>query len=94
GVRSQRSHTYEIRGPEGRILVEGGFVPEPDEKPVIRYWHGDQYETIDAPVANQYTLMAEDFSDAFLNHRPPRFVPQDAVDNMRAIDMLYASARG
>jgi xylose dehydrogenase (NAD/NADP) len=94
GVRAQRTHTYEIRGTEGRILVEGGFVAEPNEKPVIRYWHGDEYETIDALAANQYTIMAEDFSDAFLNRRPPRFLPQDAVDNMRAIDMLYASARG
>jgi D-xylose 1-dehydrogenase (NADP+, D-xylono-1,5-lactone-forming) len=94
GVRAQRTHSYEIRGTEGRILVEAGFVAEPHESPVIRIWRGDQYEEITIPGVNQYTLMADDFAEALLNNRPPRYVPQDAVDNMRAIDMLYASARG
>jgi D-xylose 1-dehydrogenase (NADP+, D-xylono-1,5-lactone-forming) len=94
GVRAQRTHMYELRGSAGRILVETGFVMEPHEEPIIRYWHGDQYETIKIPGVNQYTLMAEDFADALLDNRPPRYAPQDAVDNMRALDMLYASARG
>jgi D-xylose 1-dehydrogenase (NADP+, D-xylono-1,5-lactone-forming) len=94
GVRALRTHTYEIRGTEGRILVEKGFVMEPHEEPVIRWWHGDEYEEIKMPAVNHYTLMAEDFADALLNHRPPRHAPQDGVANMRAIDMLIASARG
>lgn len=94
GVRAQRTHTYELRGSAGRILVEAGFVMEPHEEPVIRYWHGDQYETIKMPAVNHYTLMAEDFADALIDNRPPRYAPDDAVDNMRALDMLYASARG
>jgi predicted dehydrogenase len=40
-----------------------------------------------------YRLMAEDFSDAILNDRPPLFPGADAVLQMRAIDMLYASAK-
>jgi D-xylose 1-dehydrogenase (NADP+, D-xylono-1,5-lactone-forming) len=94
GVRAQRTHSYELRGSAGRILVETGFVMEPHEEPLIRYWHGDQYETIKIAGVNQYTLMVEDFADALLDNRPPRYAPQDAVDNMRALDMLYASARG
>jgi D-xylose 1-dehydrogenase (NADP+, D-xylono-1,5-lactone-forming) len=94
GVRAHRTHTYDIRGSEGRILVEQGFVVEPHEAPVIRHWHNDAYEEIQMPAANQYTIMAEDFHDALLNKRPPLYSPQDGVDNMRAIDMLYASARG
>jgi xylose dehydrogenase (NAD/NADP) len=93
GLRAYRTHTYEIRGTEGRILVESGFVMEPNEAPTIRYWQGDQYEEIPIPAANHYTLMAEDFADALLNSRPPRFSGQDGVYNMRAIDMLVANAR-
>jgi D-xylose 1-dehydrogenase (NADP+, D-xylono-1,5-lactone-forming) len=94
GVRAHRTHTYDIRGTTGRILVEQGFVMEPKDTPVIRLWRGDAYEAIESPAANQYTIMAEDFADALINNRPPRYAPQDGVDNMRAIDMLYASARG
>jgi predicted dehydrogenase len=35
--------------------------------------------------------MAEDFADALLNNRPPRYAPQDAVSNMKVIDALLAS---
>lgn len=94
GVRSLRTHTYEIRGTEGRILVEKGFVMEPHEEPIIRWWHGEDYQEFKMPAVNQYTIMAEDFADALLNKRPPRYLPQDGVENMKAIDMLIASARG
>ncbi len=94
GFRSIRTHTYELRGTEGRILVEKGFVPEANESTVIRHWHGDDYEEIPIPATNQYTLMAEDFADALLNQRPPRFAPDEGVDNMRVIDMLLGDAKG
>lgn len=93
GLRSHNLHTYDIRGTEGRILVEKGFTVQPKEEPIIRYWKGDQYEEIKMPAVNHYTLMAEDFGDALINKRPPRYMPQDGVGNMRAIDMLLASAR-
>jgi predicted dehydrogenase len=82
---------YEIRGDAGRIVVDKGFVSEPDEHKVIHVWRGDQYEAIPVPAANHYTLMIEDFADALLNNRPPRFDPQDGVENMRVIDRLYES---
>lgn len=90
--RLQWTHTYELRGTEGRIVVEQGFVVPPDNESIIRYWHSDQYEEIKIPAANSYTLMAEDFADALLNKRPPKFPPQDGVRNMEVIDRLYASA--
>ena len=66
---------------------------QPNEEPIIRIWHGDKYEEIKMPAVNHYTLMAEDFADALLNKRPPRFPAQDGVANMRVIDMLLADAR-
>jgi predicted dehydrogenase len=92
GLRAYRAHNYEIRGTEGRIQVDSGFAMEPDEQPVIRHWRGDTYQEIVIPAANHYTLMAEDFADALLNNRPPRFPGQDGVENMRVIDRLLAAA--
>ncbi len=93
GFRQIKTHTYELRGTEGRILVEKGFTVEPDEEPVIRWWRGERCEEIRLPAVNHYTLMAEDFADALLNRRPPRFPAHDGVANMRVIDMLLADAR-
>jgi D-xylose 1-dehydrogenase (NADP+, D-xylono-1,5-lactone-forming) len=90
--RLQWTHMYELRGTEGRIVVEQGFVVPPNEATIIRHWRGDSYEEIKIPAANSYTLMAEDFADALLNKRPPKYLPQDGVSNMAVIDQLYASA--
>lgn len=92
--RATSAHTYEIRGTRGRISVDQAFVMPPNGETVIRYQHDDQDEAIRIAPANSYTLMAEDFADALLNSRPPRFAPQDAVENMRVIDRLYASLPG
>jgi predicted dehydrogenase len=90
-LRTYFTHTYEVRGTRGRITVEQAFVMPPDSETIIRYRHDNQDEVITIPPANSYTLMAEDFADALLNSRSPRFAPQDAVNNMRVIDSLYAS---
>jgi D-xylose 1-dehydrogenase (NADP+, D-xylono-1,5-lactone-forming) len=92
GLHSFRTHTYEIRGAKGRIYVGEGFVAEPYTEPVIQLWQEGAYHQIKITPVNQYTLMAEDFADALLNNRPPRYAPQDGVNTMKAIDMLKAAA--
>jgi len=91
-LRTYRTHTYELRGTQGRIRVDEGFVMSADSETVIHHWQGDDYQQITIPPANSYTLMVEDFADALLNEHPPRFPPQDAVKNMQVIDHLIASA--
>ncbi|MBL8119986.1 MAG: Gfo/Idh/MocA family oxidoreductase [Anaerolineae bacterium] len=93
GLRQQQTHTYELRGTGGRLVVEKGFTVQPLEEPIIRWWKGEAYEEIKLPAVNHYTLMAEDFADALLNKRAPRFAGQDGVENMRVIDALLADAR-
>lgn len=92
-VRTHKAHTYEIRGTKGRIYVGESFVPEANAETVIQYWEGDTYHEYRVAPANQYTLMVEDFADALLNDRAPRFGPYDGVANMQVIDMLKASAK-
>lgn len=84
---------YEVRGSEGRIVLPISYTPNYDHPAEIHYWHQDQYDVIALEPVDQYQLMVEDFADALINQRPPRFDPQDAVDNMTVIDALLASAR-
>jgi predicted dehydrogenase len=92
-LRTAFSNTYEIRGTTGRIHVPMGFVPRADQATHIHYWHDDKYDALEVPPVDQYQLMVEDFADALLNDRAPRFMPDDAVANMRVIDLLLRSAR-
>lgn len=91
-LRAHFTHRYEIRGNEGRIVCEEGFVMPPDRETVIDLYRGDHHEQITIPPANSYQLMVEDFADALLNNRPPQFEAEDGVFNMAVIDALLASA--
>jgi hypothetical protein len=44
------------------------------------------------PVANSYRNMVEDFADALLLARPPRFPMTESVANSEAIDRVLADA--
>lgn len=90
-LRSHLAHSYEIRGSKGRIYVPEAFVMSPLSSTTIHAWLGDTYEAIEIPPANSYTLMAEDFADALINNRPPKYLPQDGVANMQVIDRLLAT---
>lgn len=100
-LRTHFTQTYEIRGTHGRIFAEKAYVPfrpDPAADVVIRLWRSvpgiekEVYEEIRTEKPNQYTLMVEDFADAILNKRRPRFGVEDAIAQMHAIDMLYAAA--
>lgn len=93
-VRTPDRQMVEIRGTKGRIAVDLAFVPPEDEAATFQLWRGKKVEIIAIPATDQYQLMVEDFADALLNDRPPRFPPQDGVANMRVVDRLLASARG
>jgi len=93
GFRSLDRHTYEIRGSEGTLIVDEAFGTPPDASTTIKLWQGEAYQEISFGPANHYVLMAEDFADAILEGRPPRFDAQDAVENMRVIDRMLADAR-
>ena len=81
---------YDLHGTEGRIRVQQPFAIAKDKPTVIEYWHGDEFDEITIAPANQYQLMMEDFADALLNHRAPRFAPEEAVRSMEALEKLVA----
>ncbi len=91
-LRTFFSCSYEVHGSEGRILAPQGVVPGDEDAAIIHHWRGDEYEEIRIPPADHYRLMVEDFADALLEGRPPRFPADDAVRTMEVIDRLLASA--
>lgn len=97
GMRSYRTHGYLLRGSEGTIIVQDGFGPDGDQvtEIVVKRDNGKLRETIriEIPAVDQFQLMVEDFADALLDNRPPRFAPEDAVANMKVLDRLQASIR-
>lgn len=96
-LRANFTHTYQLRGTTGKILVEEGFVVPPDHPSTVRVTEtnaagAETTREIRVAPANSYTLMADDFAQALIDGRAPRWKPQDGVENMRVIDQLYASA--
>jgi len=92
GFRTPFECSYEVWGSTGRIRVPGGVVPGPEAR--IQHWFGDGQRDVAVPWADHYKLMVEDFADALLAGRPPRFRPEDSVRNMEVIDRVLASAAG
>lgn len=93
GLRSFGQHTYTLKGSEGMIVVPQSFVIDKAVDGLVRHWQGDNYVEHVIPAVDQYQLMVEDFADALLKGRPPRFAPADAVKNMVVVDKLLADAR-
>lgn len=82
----------EIVGTRGSIVVESPWHPGDEQARFILRRDGRE-ETIATPGANRYQLEVEDFVEAVLTDRTPRWTVDDAIANMAAIDALLASAR-
>jgi xylose dehydrogenase (NAD/NADP) len=82
----------EIVGTRGSIVLESPWHPG-DEGARFIVRHDGRDETVVTPGANRYQLEAQDFADAVLTGRPPRWPIEDAVANMAVIDALLTSAR-
>ncbi len=93
GLRAFGQHTYTLKGSEGMISLPQSFVIEKAVDGIVRHRQGDRVTEHLIPAVDHYQLMVEDFCDALLNGRPPRFPPSDAVNNMAVVDRLLAAAR-
>ncbi len=93
GLRAYRQHSYTLKGSAGMIVVPTSFVPDKDSDTVVQHWQGETYAEHVIPASDQYQLMVEDFADALLEGRAPRFAPSDAVSNMAVVDKLLAQVR-
>ena len=92
GMRAYNQNDYVITGSSGQLHTLRAF--RPDANPgLIEYARDDKTETITVPAVDQYVLMVEEFADAILNKRSPRFPPSEALQNTRVLVALLESAR-
>ena len=88
----------QIFGTEGRIEIETPF-DAPIAGPYRVFvddggaFAGGPVELEASDVVNQYTIECDLFSEAIRSGKPPVVPLEDAVQNMRAIDALFRSAR-
>ncbi len=93
GLRAHRQQSYRLKGATGSIVVASSFTPDKQKDTIVQHWRGDQLTEHVIPPIDHYQLMVEDFADALLTRRPPRFPPSDAVRNMEVVDKLLAQVR-
>ncbi|MCY3833602.1 MAG: Gfo/Idh/MocA family oxidoreductase [Chloroflexi bacterium] len=90
GLRAYGQHSYTLKGSQGMIVVPQSFVIDKSVDGSARHWGPEGFTEHTIPAVDQYQLMVEDFADALLHGRAPRFAPTDAVNNMIVVDKLLA----
>jgi predicted dehydrogenase len=81
----------EVVGEDGSLFLDD---PWHCRKPVIELRHGDAVERIKTPVVNSYKLEVENMAAAIRGEGELLLGREDAVGQARAIEALYAAARG
>ncbi|MCC6490041.1 MAG: Gfo/Idh/MocA family oxidoreductase [Candidatus Hydrogenedentes bacterium] len=82
----------EIVGTQGSLVLERPWFPGEIRGEIILR-RDQREERIETAGGNGYRLEAEDFADAVLQGRPPRWTAFDAVANVAAVEALLESAR-
>ena len=93
GVKAHPQQSYRLKGTSGSIVVPSSFTPDKDTRSIVQHWQGEHYTEYEIPGTDHYQLMVEDFADALLHSREPRFPASDAVKNMELVDKLIAQVR-
>jgi predicted dehydrogenase len=93
GTQLQSYQRVQIAGADGRVEIEIPFNAPPDRP--CRIWHqrDAQIDEIAFDVCDQYTIEGDEFSRAILDDTPVPTPLDDAINNMRVIDAVVASAR-
>src|SRR3954447_12676361 len=83
GTQMASYQRVNIFGTTGRIEIEIPFNAPPDRPCKVWRQHDGKSELIELPIADQYTLQGDLFSEAILNDTPIPTPIEDAVANMR-----------
>jgi len=99
GTCSTQAASYQrvhVVGTTGRIEIEIPFNAPPDRPCRIfvddgRTLSGEDRETIEMPIVDQYTVQGDLFSAAVLENGPVAYPLEDSVANMKTIDAVFRS---
>lgn len=93
GMWAAPRNTLEVVGTEGILEVPSAYVtPTLGSGNFFVSARGERRE-VEVPHVNAYTAQADDLARVIRGEAEPRFGPEDAVRNMRAIDACLKSAR-
>lgn len=82
-----------IFGTNGRIEIEIPFNAPPDKPTRIWLQREGKVDDIEFDVCDQYTIQADLFSLAVINNTPVPTPLEDAVANMRGIELVMSSVQ-
>jgi len=92
GMWAYPRNTLEIVGTKGRIEVPNAFVQTPG-KDGFNVVVGEEVRYESMGWLDHYTLQVDDFGKSIWGEQPLRFVPSDAVKNMRVLEACLQSAK-
>ncbi len=93
GMWAAGRNVLEILGTDGRIELPSAFVTPPaGSTSYILHARGESREFKEEAL-NQYSCQADDFARSVFGEADQKFVPDDAVRNMKVIDACLLSAR-
>lgn len=98
GTQTVGRQSVEIMGDAGSLEVVIPFNASPDEKSALILNTGAPFDRSLAsreivPACDQYTEQAENFALAVLNGKPLPWGVEDAIQQARILDAIFASAR-
>jgi D-xylose 1-dehydrogenase (NADP+, D-xylono-1,5-lactone-forming) len=91
-IECYERHRAEIVGTRGRILLNSPWIPGEDKASFLLSTVGGETE-VETAGGNCYRLQAQDFLNAVIEKRSPRWAIDDAVANMAVIDALFESGK-
>lgn len=99
-TRMESDQQVHIYGSEGRISIGIPFNIPPDRPTQVFVTAGGDppvapdTEVLNFETADPYTVEADRFAAAILDDLPTPTPPEDAVDNIRVIERIFAAADG
>ena len=90
-TRAQDFQHVSVLGSNGAIDIERPFQPYKDSSAGITLDSGPDHRRIEVGTHDQYQLMLEAFSRAIRNGDTAPRSPEDAINNQRVLDALFAS---
>jgi len=93
GINSFERHRLEISGTEGSIIIDDPWIPGESATGFNIYSADHETEHVVIKGANTYQLELEEFAAVISGDRKPKLPIDDAVNNMKVLDALFASAR-
>lgn len=83
----------QILGTEGRIEIEIPFNAPPNQPVKLVVYEKNGAEEMTFEPVDQYTLQGDLFSQAILTNAPEPTPLEDAINNMKVIEAIFASAK-